>query len=316
MQHRLPPRFTGALTLALALALIAVCPARAPAESLAHRPAPTPAASAETAPPTETAQDDYPWLADAETPLPPWQHLHEHFPPPRGFARIHAEPGSYAAWLRKLPIRTDRNIVLAFDGSELSRPSAAVLLLDVGDRDLMQCADSIIRLHAEYLWSQGRADRAAYRFTSGDRSAWADWRGGEHFVITRSKVRRVAGSPRPNTHASFRRWLDLIFTYAGTSSLARHTPAPHREVPIEAGDFFVDPGFPGHAVIVLDIAEDDHGQRLALLAQGFMPAEEVHILASDGATDGEWFRLPEGSTGRLDTPSWAPFEQSARRRFP
>jgi hypothetical protein len=229
---------------------------------------------------------------------------------------VPAEPDSYAAWLRKLPIRTDRTVVLAFDGAELSRPSAAVLLLDVGDRDLMQCADSIIRLHAEYLWARGEADRAAYRFTSGDRSRWADWRGGERFVISGSKVKRVAGSPRPNTHASYRRWLDLIFTYAGTTSLARDTPAPASEAPVEAGDFFVDPGFPGHAVIVLDIAEDEDGQHLALLAQGFMPAEEVHILTSDGATDGRWFRLPERSTDLLDTPSWAPFELSARRRFP
>jgi hypothetical protein len=249
------------------------------------------------------------------SPLPSTISLRQRFDPPEGFVRLPVPARSYAAWLRELPLRIDRTTVLAYDGTELTRPSAALVLLDVGRRDLMQCADSIIRLHAEYLWARGRADEAGYRFTSGDLSRWADWRDGERFVITGNKVKRVQGKARADTHASYRRWLDLIFTYAGTTSLARDARTPPEGKPTDSGDFFVDPGFPGHAVIVLDVAEDETGRRLALLAQGFMPAEEVHVLRSPEAIDGHWFLLPHSAGTSLDTPSWRPFPRAARRRF-
>lgn len=272
-----------------------------------------PGALAESAPRTS---GDYPWLEATSESQPPRVSLKAHFPPPPGFERVANPEGSYASWLRGLPVRTDRTEVLSYSGQVLSRPSAAVLLLDVGDRNLMQCADSVIRLHAEYLWSRGRADEAGYRFTSGDLSRWTDWQQGERFVIEGNKVKRVQGKARSSNHGAYRRWLDLIFTYAGTSSLARDVGAPPLEEQTQAGDFFVDPGFPGHAVIILDIAEDREGQRLALVAQGFMPAEEVHVLESSHATGGHWFPLPSAAGDRLDTPSWTPFPKSARRRFP
>ena len=266
------------------------------------------------------AQNDalqpYPWLAELAVPASKVISLEDRFPAPPGFQRAPAELGSYASWLRRLPLRTDRTVVHAYDGTPLDRPSVALLLLDVGRRDLMQCADSIIRLHAEYLWSQGRADEASYSFTSGDRSHWKDWRAGEQFVVRGNKVIRGQGRVRPDNHRTFRRWLDLIFTYAGTASLAREGQKLKSSAPTAAGDFFVDPGFPGHAVIVLDIVSNESGRRLALLAQGFMPAEDVHILGADSAELHHWFELPQDTDDRLSTPSWEPFDRSMRRRLP
>ena len=262
------------------------------------------------------AASDYPWLADSDESLRGLVSLSDRFAPPSGFQRVPETAGSFAAWLRGLPLRTDRTKVLAFDGKPLRRPSAAVVFMDTGDHDLMQCADSIIRLHAEFLWARDRAAEAGYRFTSGDLSRWSDWREGERFKIRGNKVERSYGSPRANDHASFRRWLDLVFTYAGTASLARDADTVPVTEELRAGDFFVAPGFPGHAVIVLDIAQDPSGRKVALLAQGFMPAEEVHVLRSSVAIDGYWFPLPRVAGEVLDTPSWAAFPRSAARRFP
>ncbi|MCA9541868.1 MAG: hypothetical protein KC620_23385, partial [Myxococcales bacterium] len=117
----------------------------------------------------------YPWLADLPD-APPMVRLEDRFAPPAGFTRAPVAEGSFAAWLRGLPVRTDRMSVLAFDGRPLARPAAAIIALDVGDRDVQQCADSVLRLHAEYVWHRGRADGAAYHFTSGDRSSWKGWR--------------------------------------------------------------------------------------------------------------------------------------------
>ena len=255
------------------------------------------------------------WFAHLEEDLPPYESLNVRYEPPPGYRRVPAAPGTFAHWLRALPIRTDRMQVLSYAGQPLARPSAGIVLMDVGTRDLMQCADSVIRLHAEFLWASGRAREAAYRFTSGDNARWVDWVSGERFVIAGSTVRRVPGPARTDGHASYRQWLDLVFTYAGTRSLARDAPRPALTDPVEAGDFYVEAGSPGHAVIVLDVVENAAGERLALMGQGFMPAEDIHVLRSSTAVDGVWFSVPRSAQAVLSTPSWRPFSAGSRRRF-
>ena len=256
----------------------------------------------------------YPWLdADDGRVLEP---LEARFQPPEGFSRVRVIEGSLADWLRGLPLVFDSTTVRSYDGLVLSRPAAAVVAMDVGSRDLQQCADSAIRLHAEYLWHAGRANEAAYHFTSGHRTAWKDWLAGERFRVSGSSVERLRGTARSDSHATYRGWLDQVFMYAGTRSLAKDSQPVATDGELQAGDFFVQGGSPGHAVVILDIAEDADGTRLALMGQGFMPAEDFHVLGWPGyAVDGVWFELPKTEGGYVATPSWAPFERVEARRF-
>lgn len=255
------------------------------------------------------------WFDYIPEPIPSYEPLNLRYAPPRGYRRLPVEAGSFGHWLRSLPIRTDRMQVLSYAGRPLVRPSAGLVLMDVGERDLMQCADAVIRLHAEYLWANGRAHEAAYRFTSGDNSRWTDWMKGERFLVAGSRVVRSRGADRGSDHRSFRAWLNLVFTYAGTRSLARDAIRPHASDPIRAGDFYVEAGSPGHAVIVLDVVQNAQGHRLGLIGQGFMPAEDIHVLRSPEAVDGVWFELPIGGNAPLRTPSWRPFLPDSRRRL-
>ncbi|MEE2645345.1 MAG: DUF4846 domain-containing protein [Myxococcota bacterium] len=258
----------------------------------------------------------YPWLSGNEEDL--LMRLDARFPPPEGFTRAPLDSGGFAAWLRGLPLLKKRSHVLSYRGARLQRPAAAVLAMDVGRRDLQQCADSLIRLHAEFLWHKGRAEKdAVYHFTSGDRSRWRDWRRGERFLISGREVVRAQGAVRSNTHTAYRRWLNLIFSYAGTRSLWRDSDAVGVR-PLQGGDFFVQGGSPGHAVMLLDIVEAADGSRLGLIGQGFMPAEDFHILKDRGphVIDGVWFKLPTARSDRLYTPSWSrPFRLRDARRF-
>ena len=221
---------------------------------------------------------------------------------------------SFGAWLRRLPVRLDRTTVQSYRGAAIAAPAAAVFALDLGRGDLQQCADTIIRLHAEYLWASGRADEAAYHFTSGDRSAWVAWKRGERFVIDGSRVRRVAGTARSAGYETFREWLQHLFIYAGTLSM-KHDSRPVDVV--RAGDFFVLPGSPGHTVIVLDVAVDERGRRFALVGQGYTPAQDFHLLGErrSDVLDGVWFALPVGGDEALRVPGWRPFPRSSARRF-
>ena len=274
-----------------------------------------PAVGAPAAPPPPPSAATHPWLTsmNAEVPHVP---LDERFAPPVGFTRVPVEPGSFAEFLRTLPIRTDRQVVLDYRSRPLQRPAAAVVYLDVGETDSQQCADTAIRLHAEWRFGRGEAAQSAYHFTSGDRVRFADWVAGERVVAAGRGITRHRGAPRAAGHASFRAWLALVFRYAGTQSLRLDTTAVPEDAALEAGDVFVDPGSPGHAVVLLDVAGAPDGRRVALVGQGYMPAEDLHVLgAGPPATlEGVWFVLPEAG-GQLATPSWRAFSRAAARRF-
>jgi hypothetical protein len=195
--------------------------------------------------------------------------------------------------------------VLAGDDPRL----AAVAELDAGTKDLQQCADSIIRLHAEWLWASGQKERIAYRFTSGHLAEWSRYAAGERARIAGNKVTWAKGAAADGSRPAFRAYLSLVFTYAGTLSLQELKPRPAREA-VRPGDFFVLGGSPGHAVLVLDVARNAEGRQVALLGQGFIPAQDFQVLSP--GKDGPWFPL-DGET--VATPFWKPFPWSALRRF-
>ena len=259
-----------------------------------------------------SAAPAYPWLDGWSEAPSQTRPLSTVFAPPDGFTRTAATP--LTTWLRGLPVRQDRTEVRSYRGDPLG-PAKAVIAMDVGTRDVQQCADSILRLHGEFLWASGRASRAAYHFTSGDRSAWADWQRGERFAVKGNQVKRVRGR-KVGGHAAFRTWLMHTFRYAGTRSLHRDSVAVGAK-PIEPGDFYVAPGGPGHAVMVLDVATHPDGRRAALIGQGFMPAQDFHVVGRDGPRmlNGVWFLLPDAKNALIATPSWSPFHRDHARRF-
>jgi len=256
------------------------------------------------------ADPAYPWL-----PAPAAETVADRFAPPTGFARTAVAPASFAAWLRRLPLAPAGTPVRLHDGRAASGQwmAAAVVDIDIGDADLQQCADAIIRLRAEYLFSRGELAAIAFDFTSGDRYGFPSYAKGVTPAVAGSKVSWRQGRRHGTTHDSLRRWLDIVFTYAGTLSLARELAPVGRLADIAIGDALILPGTPGHAVLVVDLATDPAGGRKAvLLAQGFMPAQSLHILANadDGALS-PWFIVGDD---RMDVPPWH-FAPDSLRRF-
>ena len=293
-----------------------VVPPAAPEEATPAAPPTRPAAQEEAPPSFEELSRSYRWLEgrQGEEEFEGLTTLERRFAPPAGFTRVELASDSFGAYLRGLPLLADRRRVRAFDGSPLGSPAAAVVPIDVGSRDLQQCADSIIRLHAEYLWGRQQHDEIAYHFTSGDLVRFADWAAGERIRVRGNGITRSKGEARGKSHRSLRRYLDLIFMYAGTRSLHREAT---RAAITEAlpGDFLLQGGSPGHTVLLLDVATNPDGRRVALIGQGFMPAQEFHVVRSSSALDGVWFLLPRGEDGQVATPSWRPFGGGELWRF-
>ncbi len=274
------------------------------------------AAAAVTKPAPAPSPDAYPWLADAKPDLPKVHDtLLARFAPPKGFERVEVTEGSFGAWLRALPLAPPGTPVLTHTGKVLhdaSHPNvAAVVAIDVGKGDLQQCADSVIRLHAEWLWSKGRRDQR-YRAASGLDMQFAKYAAGERLSLVDGKlVSKKIASPS-TSHGAFRGWLDEVFGWANTGSLQKQAK-PVALADLAPGDFVVMTGVPfGHAVVVLDVAVAQGGRRVLLLGQGYMPAQSFHVLRS---SKGEvWFPLDEAS-GQLATPFWEPFPFDTLRRL-
>lgn len=229
---------------------------------------------------------------------------------PAGTTRVHAE--GFGDWLRQLPLLPVGTPVTSWSGAQILAGDSAILLavvtLDIGDRDLQQCADSILRLRAEYLWGEGQVAQIAFRFTSGDLLAYPNWAAGERPRVSGNKVSFARTAAADPSYRAFRQYEEMLFTYAGTLSLAKEGALATGE--LQPGDFLVRGGSPGHAVMVMDVATAPDGRVFALIGQGYMPAQSFHILR--GPADG-WYPVePAG----LAIPTWPDrFDWAARRRF-
>jgi hypothetical protein len=189
----------------------------------------------------------------------------------------------------------------------------AVLTTDVGQRDLQQCADAVIRLWAEYLWAQRLEDQLSFATSAGDALPFKRWMAGERPGFQQDRVVWRKTAAKDGSRATFRRYLDFVFAYAGSSSLERYTLSRVADGKVRPGDVFVQGGFPGHAVIVVDVVTGRMGQPRMMLAQSYMPAQEIHVLDNPNAPGTPWYELERDLP--LRTPEWT-FPPGSLRRFP
>ena len=232
--------------------------------------------------------------------------LEARFAPPSGYTRIAVAPDSFGAYLRKLPLFNGLPGVMLYNGTPKLNQDAhvAVVDMDVGEHDLQQCADAVIRLFVEYQRQHG--DDVCFTLTSGAPFPWSRFRRGERPHITNRATTWAQTAKADDGAKTWRAYLDMLFSYAGTRSLAHDTTLLPDDAPIEPGDVFDEPGSPGHAVLVVDVAvaDNDPSKRVFMLVQSYMPAQQIQVLK------GPWFT----PSTPLRTPEWT-FPSGSRRRL-
>jgi Domain of unknown function (4846)/D-alanyl-D-alanine carboxypeptidase len=287
-----------------------------PAAARVAEPAPpsvSAARVAEPAPPSAAAPSSaaYAWPHTAT------ESLRQRFAPPRGFERAPLAAGSFGAWLRELPVEPGRGTVQLYDGRNKPAQNlhAAVIAIDTGQRDLQQCADAVMRLRAEYLFGTRKPDEVCFRAISGDAMPYASYRKGLRPPKGRAAPWTAQAEP-DSSWSGFRAYLDRVFGLANTASLARELEPVQDVREITAGDVYIEgahAGRFGHAVLVLDVAQNFAGERVFLIAQSYMPAQAVHVLINPVEPKlGAWYRAP--ANGSLETPEWS-FPSGSLRRF-
>lgn len=236
---------------------------------------------------------------------------------PEYFNRQHTDSGSFAFYLQNLPLNNSRQIVMLYNNLPKKNQKAhyAIIDMDTGNKDLQQCADAIMRLRAEYLWSQGQKKDIHFNFTSGDTANYVQYMKGFRPQINANKILWHKTAHPDSSYTCFRNYLNLVFTYAGTYSLNKELLPVDDPQQIHIGDVFIQTGNPyGHAVIVIDIAINAATKaKVFLLAQSYMPAQDIHILMNPNSEElNPWYKLePEKD---LTTPEWT-FSYTHLKRF-
>ena len=230
---------------------------------------------------------------------------------PDGYERTAEDDGSLGQFLRDYTLMPDGSPVLLYDGREKVHDSAVCVFdMHLGDKDLQQCADSVIRMYAEYMRASGKEDRIAFHFVSGFLCDWASYRSGKRVSVNGNQVSWTDSGSASDSEEAFEGYLETVFNYASTLSLEQEAE-PIESSDIKIGDLFIKGGSPGHVVMVVDTCEKD-GKKAFLLAQGYMPAQQFHVLKNGRHEEDPWYYAEE-VTYPFSTPEYTFDEGSLMR---
>jgi Domain of unknown function (4846) len=202
--------------------------------------------------------------------------------PPQGYQRINLNKNSFGEWLRDIALKKDKHVYL-YNGTLKRNQTAqfAVLNISVGKKDLQQCADALMRLRAEYLFGQERYSEIEFRDNAGGVYKWA---GGDD-------------------KAGFEKYLEKVFGVCGSASLEKQLKPVASLKELQPGDVFIKGGFPGHAMIIIDVAVNDKGNKAFMLAQSYMPAQDIHIVRNPMNDKlSPWYEVNDEK--EIITPEW------------
>jgi hypothetical protein len=201
------------------------------------------------------------------------------FIPAPGYKRVPVEPGSYAAWLRSLPLLPENSPLKDYRGRnrKTAQDTSLAAVVDLNIHKLEQCMDIIIRLRAEFLYATKRMDDIVFLMPDRSELKWSDWRQGlRPHQLGWSFPLRLTAKPDDSREA-LDSYLNCLFNYSDTQTYYFGLDSVKREE-VQIGDFIVKKGKKGHVVVIVDLAQDQHGEMVGLIAQGDTPACQLHIL--------------------------------------
>lgn len=221
------------------------------------------------------------------------------FNPPPGFERTVIDTASFGFYLRHLKLKTFGTQVRYYNGQPKNKSNVyiSVIDMDIGNRDLQQCADAIMRLRSEFLYARHQYEDIHFNFISdGQPRYYEEFNEGDH------------------SYEKFRKYLDYVFSYANTRSLNEELINLDSMEDMKIGNVFIQTGTPyGHAIIVVDMAENpDSGKKVYMLAQSYMPAQDIQVLVNkDNSMISPWYILDNTT---IVTPEWT-FDPDDLKRF-
>lgn len=241
--------------------------------------------------------------------------LKDRYEVPEGYERVPVEENSFGEFLRNSKLENYGEKVKYYDGRVKDKLNVydSVFDVDIGDRDLHQCADAVMLLRAEYLYQNKRYDEISFNFVDGFNAKYSKWRKGYRINVGDNSSSYYKATDESNTYETFRKYMDIVFAYSSTLSLDEELKSVNVE-DMQIGDVFIKGGSPGHCVIVVDMVQNKKtGEKIFMLAQSYMPAQQTQLLINPNDKDlSPWYSLDFGK--ELKTPEWT-FTRDQLKRF-
>jgi hypothetical protein len=234
---------------------------------------------------------------------------------PTGFNYAENNDTIYAHWLLDLGLKENKTVYL-YNGDLKPDQNVqyGVLNIDIGKKDLVQCADAVIKLRADFLFAKHRYSELNFTVTSGDSISFEKWLKGFRWKEHGSKLRSYkTNMVVSDSQKEFNKFMELVYSYCGSYSLSKELRPVSDINTIQPGDVFVKGGFPGHAITVMAVAKNSAGERIFLLSQGYMPAQDIHILKNyNNPKLSPWYSVKD--IYPLYTPQWQ-FQTGSLKRW-
>lgn len=233
---------------------------------------------------------------------------------PAGYERKKADSDSLTTFLREYSLKKAGSKVLLYNKKKKENQTAhaAVFKLPIENENLQQCADSVMRVYAEYFWKTNQKERISFRFVDGFQADYVRWREGYRIQTGATRSSWVSSGAYDDSYKNFQKYMRMVFAYASTLSMKAESKKIKLSK-IRVGDIFLKDGSPGHVVMVVDICENEDGKKAFLLGQGYMPAQEFHLLKNPAHEEDPWYYETE-ITYPLETPEYT-FEKGCLRRL-
>lgn len=270
---------------------------------------PKPGTTATAAPTAEPTPVPYDWVNEEENTIA------TRFNAPEGYTRVECEEGSFAEYLKNYPLKDYGEKAFLWSGGNLSESGTTstegVFLQQDKLTKNQQCADTCIMLYAEYLWDNQRYDEIIFDFANGFRCDYLTWVSGKRVEVNGNKVKWIDGGTKDDySYENFFTYLKWVYVYASTDSLV--TQFKSRDYnDLQVGDIIVatarelsaaaqlvspelaDSIKYGHAMIVVDIAVNEAGEKVFMLAEGNTPATECAVVENPNPEMSVWFKMGE-----------------------
>ncbi len=235
--------------------------------------------------------------------------------PSTDYYRIGINTSSFAEWLRELPLKKSGSAVVNYrggifkDGADTS--VAFVADLDMKGRRLEQCMDILVRLYAEYLWGAKQVKNLILPLPGGYRLKWKDWKEGFRPVFKGIDVNMKKSSKPDTSYKAYKTYLNTVYSESHTQQFY-HAYQPVGRTEIQIGDIIVKKGTKGHAVMIVDLAKNEHGEMIALIGNGDTPACQFFLL--NYMAESPWIPL-NFDQETLDLPLKRKMSWDGLRRF-
>lgn len=195
-------------------------------------------------------------------------------------------------FMRSLPVRSKDAKVKLYTKEEKAEQDShiAIFNLPVDSRNLQQRGSSMMRLYAEYYWTNHDYDNMKYHLLDNFAMEYERWTKGERLNYQNNAFSWYSSDKKGDSYETLLEYLEYYFSYTGMSTLLAESHKADVNN-ISVGDFFVDEK-KENAAMVVDVAVDEDGDRCFLLASGGTPAQEIEILKNPAHED-PWYYVSE-----------------------